>query len=55
VTRTRLKINIFLVGLSVSYLTLGAANEPIAARLWWIYAIVSGALAATNLLLAGRN
>jgi hypothetical protein len=50
--RVRVQINLFLVGLCASYLTLGLANPAGAAQLWWVYAIVSGALAVLNLVLA---
>lgn len=51
-TLARLRINVLLVCLSTSYLTLGIANEHVASKYWWAYAMASGALAATNLALA---
>lgn len=54
-TELRLKINIVLVGIATSYLTLGLANADVAASLWWVYGIVSGGLSALNLLLARRG
>jgi len=52
VTDTRVRINIVLVAIATSYLTLGAANTAVASSLWWAYALVSGALASANLILA---
>jgi len=51
----RVKINVLLVGIAASYITLGTANEEYAKRLWWVYAMVSGTLAAVNLILAHRG
>jgi hypothetical protein len=49
-----MRINIILIAIAASYLTLGAANTPLASSLWWAYAIVSGTLASMNLWLAHR-
>ena len=54
-TALRVKINLILVALSASYLTLGAGNSDTARDLWWVYAIICGTLAATNLILAHRG
>lgn len=51
-TDTRLRINIVLVAIAASYLTLGVANSELASSLWWVYGIASGALASLNLWLA---
>lgn len=51
----RLRINIALVGIAASYLTLGVANTGTARSLWWVYALMSGALASANLYLAHRG
>lgn len=51
-TDTRVRINIVLVAIAASYLTLGAANTHIASSLWWVYALASGTLASVNLILA---
>lgn len=50
----RVKINILLVAIAASYLTMGAANAALASSLWWVYAIASGTLASANLWLAHR-
>lgn len=52
---TRVRINIVLVAIAASYLTLGAASSDTARSLWWVYAIVSGTLASVNLWLAHRH
>lgn len=52
-TDVRVRINILLVGIATSYLTLGAANYDLASSLWWVYALVSGGLASVNLILSG--
>lgn len=54
-TGLRTQINLFLVGLCASYLTLGVANAAAAEQLWWLYAIVSGALALVNLVLSYKE
>lgn len=54
-TCTRVRINIALVAISASYLTLGAANSAVASSLWWVYALLSGSLASLNLWLAHRS
>jgi len=54
-TCMRVRINIALVAIAVSYLTLGVANSAWASSLWWIYAIASGSLASLNLWLAHRT
>jgi len=54
VTDARVKINIVLVAIAASYLTLGVGNTSLAESLWWVYALVSGALASANLILAHR-
>lgn len=53
-TDARVRINILLVAIATSYLTLGAANPELASSLWWIYAITSGFLASANLWLAHK-
>lgn len=50
-TCLRLKINLALVAISASYLTMGVANSALASSLWWAYALVSGALSSLNLWL----
>lgn len=54
-TGLRIQINIALVGISTSYLTLGLASSEVASSLWWVYGIASGGLSALNLLLAHRE
>jgi hypothetical protein len=54
VTDSQLRINILLVAIAASYLTLGIANTAVASSLWWLYALVSGVLASANLILAHR-
>jgi hypothetical protein len=54
-TAARLRINVLLVALATSYLTLGLANEGLASKLWWAYAIATGSLAGANLVLGGRE
>jgi hypothetical protein len=54
-TDARVRINILLVAIATSYLTLGVANAEWAASLWWIYAMISGTLASANLILAHRS
>jgi hypothetical protein len=54
-TDTRVRINIVLVAIAASYLTMGAANTGLARSLWWAYALASGTLAALNLWLAHRH
>lgn len=54
-TDARVRINILLVAIATSYLTLGAANSELASSLWWVYALVSGGLASANLLMARRG
>ena len=51
---TRVKINIVLVAISTSYLTLGAANSEVASSMWWVYALASGVLSSLNLWLSHR-
>jgi hypothetical protein len=51
----RVQINIALVAIAASYLTLGVANSDLASSLWWVYAIISGGLASANLFLAYRT
>lgn len=53
--RVRVQINLFLVGMCASYLTLGLANPAGAEQLWWLYAIVSGVLAIANLVMARES
>ncbi len=53
-TCMRVRINIVLVAISASYLTLGAANSDVASSLWWVYALASGLLASLNLWLAHK-
>jgi hypothetical protein len=55
VTCARVRINIALVAIAASYLTLGVGNSDLASSLWWAYAIVSGGLASANLWLAHRT
>jgi hypothetical protein len=54
-TCTRVRINIVLVAISASYLTLGAASSDVASSLWWVYALASGTLSALNLWLAHKG
>lgn len=54
-TDVRVQINIVLVAIATSYLTLGAANTALASSLWWVYALISGGLASANLFLAHRG
>jgi hypothetical protein len=53
-TCARVKINIVLVAISASYLTMGVANPDLASSLWWVYALASGLLSSLNLWLAHR-
>lgn len=53
-TCMRVRINIVLVAISASYLTMGAANSSLASSLWWVYAMASGSLASLNLWLSHR-
>ena len=54
-TGARVQINVFLVGIAASYLTLGVTNTAAAEKLWWVYALVSGVLAGANLVLAHQG
>jgi hypothetical protein len=51
----RVKINLLLVVIAASYLTMGAANSKLAATVWWVYALLSGGLASANLILSARG
>lgn len=51
----RVRINIALVAIAASYLTLGVGNADLASSLWWVYAIVSGTLASANLWLSHKG
>lgn len=51
----RVQINLFLLAVCASYLTLGLADPASAEQLWWAYALLSGALALANLALAYRE
>jgi hypothetical protein len=54
-TDARVRINIVLVAIAASYLTMGAANSSLASSLWWVYAVTSGVLASVNLWLAHKS
>lgn len=48
----RMRINVLLVAIAASYLTLGVASGETARSLWWVYAAISGLLSSINLLIA---
>lgn len=53
--RLQLTLHVVTIALAASYLTLGISQTGAAARLWWVYAIVTGILAVINLTLERRD
>lgn len=49
------RINLALVAIATSYLTLGISNADLASSLWWIYALLSGTLTSMNLWFSYRR
>lgn len=51
----QIKLNVILVAICTSYLTMGLANPELASSLWWVYALISGSMASANLYLWRRK